>query len=63
MSKEVAVDVDKFARFVNNYIELRSLAEWLVSLDDDDPNSPGRQDRKTITLNKIISRAKESLGD
>jgi hypothetical protein len=37
---------------------LRAFAEWIISLDDDDPNSPGRKERQTITLTKIIEKAK-----
>ena len=40
---------------------LTYFAEWIVSLDDDDPDSPGRQDRKTVTLSNIIDRAKAAL--
>ena len=40
---------------------LRELAEWLVSLDDDDPSSPGRQGRRTVTLAAIIDRARTAL--
>jgi hypothetical protein len=42
---------------------LAEFAEWIVSLDDDDPESPGRIDRKTVTLTQIINRAKEALYD
>ncbi len=35
---------------------------WLVSLDDPDPDSQGFQDRKAVTLNQIIGRAREALG-
>ena len=41
--------------------ETRALAEWLVLLDDDDPESPGRQDRRTVTLTAIIDRARAAL--
>ena len=40
---------------------LRRLAEWLVSLDDDTPESPGRQARRTVTLTIIIERARRAL--
>lgn len=43
-------------------LRLKAFAEWLVSLDDDDPNSPGRKDRQTVTLTQIVNRAKEALG-
>jgi hypothetical protein len=36
---------------------LRELAKWLVSLDE-----PGSADRQTVTLNQIITRAREALG-
>jgi len=39
---------------------LRKFAEWIVSLDDDDPESPGRQARKTVTLSNIIDRARKA---
>jgi hypothetical protein len=38
-----------------------SLAGWLVSLDDDDPDSPGRVERRTVTLNQIIGKARDVL--
>jgi len=40
---------------------LRGLAEWLVAMDDDDPESIGRQDRRTVTLTAIIDRALAAL--
>lgn len=42
---------------------LFEFALWIIELDNDDPNSPGRKERQTITLNKIIKRAEEALGD
>lgn len=36
----------------------RELIEWLVSLDE-----PGSEDRKTVTLNQIIEKAKATLTD
>ena len=39
----------------------RGLAQWLISLDDDDPTSPGRLERQTVGLNDIIKRARTSL--
>lgn len=36
---------------------LRSLAEWLVSLDE-----PDSKDRRTVNLNQIIDRARKALG-
>jgi len=54
-------DIDEFSV---SYVEgLQKFAEWIVSLDDDDPNSPGRRDRQVVTLTKIINRAREALGD
>lgn len=41
-----------------HYSACMDFIDWIISLDDDDPNSPGRKDRQTITLNKIIERAK-----
>lgn len=40
---------------------LVEFAQWIVSLDDDDPASAGRKDRQTVTLTQIINRAKEAL--
>lgn len=40
---------------------LIELTEWLVSLDDDDPESPGRVARRTVTLTAIIERARKAL--
>lgn len=40
---------------------LRQFAEWIVSLDDDDPQSPGRIDRRSVTLNIIVEAAREAL--
>jgi hypothetical protein len=37
-------------------------AEWVVSLDDDDPESPGRQERRTVTLTQIVGRARAAIG-
>lgn len=39
---------------------LRDLAEWLVSLDD--LTGPGTIDRRSVTLTRIIERAREALG-
>lgn len=36
-----------------------AFARWVVSLDDAD--GPGAEKRKTVTLNEIIRRARESL--
>lgn len=36
--------------------------QWLASLDDDDPNSPGRIDRQTVRLQDITDRARAALG-
>lgn len=41
--------------------DLRAFASWLVSLDDDNPDSPGRQERRTVTLSQIIDRARVAL--
>ncbi len=41
--------------------QARELATWLVTLDDDDPESPGRQERRTVTLTQIINRARRAL--
>lgn len=37
----------------------RQLLEWIISLDDPDPESGGFQDRRTVTLTQIISKAQE----
>lgn len=59
----VEVSVQKIADLVADYIKVREFARWIVSLDDDDPDSPGRKDRQTVNLTKIINRAKEALGE
>lgn len=41
------------------YDPLRQFAEWIVNLDD--PEGPGAEGRRTITLNKIIVSANEAL--
>lgn len=40
---------------------LRSTAEWLVSLDNPDPDSVGFRSRRTVTLTHIIERARAAL--
>lgn len=40
---------------------LADLARWIVALDDVD--GPGAEARRTVTLNQIIGRAREALGD
>lgn len=52
--------------------ELEALAEkvksmeeyldWLISMDDPDPETPGGTERRTVTLTKIINRAAELRG-
>lgn len=59
----IEVDMEKFANLVYDYVKLREFARWIVSMDDDDPESPGRQDRRVTGLNDIINRAKEALGE
>lgn len=54
---------DAFDLFLDQADRLKAFAEWVVSLDDDDPNSPGRLERKTVNLTQIINRAKEALGE
>jgi hypothetical protein len=39
---------------------LRTLAEWLVSMDDSD-NREGLEARRTVTLTQIIDRARAAL--
>jgi hypothetical protein len=41
--------------------EADGLARWLVALDDDDPTSPGRLERQTVTLQQITERARTFL--
>lgn len=41
---------------------LIDFANWIISLDDDDPDSSGRKDRQTVTLNQIVIKAREALG-
>lgn len=40
---------------------LRELAEWLVSLNDPE-DVDGREQRRTVALDQIITRAREALG-
>lgn len=54
-------DEMEFLRYQWQRDRLKEFAEWIVSMDDDDPNSPGRKDRQTVTLTQIINRAKEAL--
>lgn len=56
--RELAVALDEARR---QLADLRSFASWLVSLDDDNPDSPGRQERRTVTLSQIIDRARVAL--
>jgi hypothetical protein len=42
-----------------HYSDLMDFRDWILSLDDDDPESPGRKERKTITLNKIVQKARK----
>jgi hypothetical protein len=42
---------------------LEELARWLVSLDDPDPTSAGFQERRTVTMTRIIERARQALGE
>lgn len=42
---------------------LEDFAEWVVSLDDIDPDSPGHKDRQTVTLTDIITRARQALNE
>ena len=41
-------------------LRLSDLAEWLVALDDPE-DVIGREDRRTVTLTKIIERARDAL--
>lgn len=40
---------------------LVDFAAWIVSWDDDYPSSPGRVDRQTVTLTRIVERARRAL--
>jgi hypothetical protein len=42
---------------------LESFARWLVSLDNPDPASAGFQERRAVTLIRIIDRARQALGE
>lgn len=42
---------------------LRAFAEWVVALDDDDPESPGRLARRTVRLDDLIRRARAALNE
>lgn len=37
--------------------------DWLISLDDPNPNSTGNQDRRRVTLTQIIARAEDVRGE
>lgn len=52
---------DEIARLIGLLAERDALLRWLVSLDDDDPESPGRVDRRTVTLTRIVDRARAAL--
>lgn len=39
---------------------LREFAQWAVSLDD--PEGPGFEARKAVSMNQIITKAREALG-
>lgn len=41
---------------------LTALAEWLVSLDDPDPDSAGFRARRTVSLSDVIGQARIALG-
>jgi Fe-S-cluster formation regulator IscX/YfhJ len=60
---EIEAMLSNIQALFDQRLRLVDFAEWLISLDDDDPNSAGRKDRQTITLTKIIERAKEALGE
>lgn len=42
-------------------ILLQEFAEWIISMDDDDPESPGRIGRRSVTLDAIIEKARAAL--
>ncbi len=42
--------------------EIRDFLEWLVSLDDPDPESEGFQARRVTTMSDIVRRARTVLG-
>ncbi|MBD3004804.1 hypothetical protein [Streptomyces sp. 5-10] len=43
------------------YGALLDFARWVISLDD--VEGPGAEERRTVTLTKIIQRAREALGE
>jgi hypothetical protein len=43
-----------------NIIPMIEVLEWLVSMDDSN-NPDGLKDRQTVTLDKIIQRARAAL--
>lgn len=45
----------------DRYYRMYEFCQWIIALDDDDPDSPGRKERQTITLNKIIEKARGAL--
>jgi hypothetical protein len=63
MKKEMILIADRNDDFL--YLKpqerdpLTEFAEWIVALDDID--GPGAEARRTVTLNKIIERAREAL--
>jgi hypothetical protein len=52
---------DVAARLLEQRDTLDEFARWLVSMDDPD-NLDGMSERRTITLTRIIERAREALG-
>lgn len=46
---------------IRNYVDLVRFAQSIIQLDDPDPESPGGQRRKTITLSQIIEDAQNAL--
>ena len=60
------VDFEKYDKFIGRNPShpenaLLEFAQWLIRMDDDDPESQGRIDRKTVTLNQIIDRARKAI--
>lgn len=39
---------------------MEDFLDWIIDLDNLDPNSEGFQNRRTVTLDQIIEKAKET---
>lgn len=54
--KDLSGNAEKAAHFAAESRRLGDFARWVVSLDDP-IDTPGGQERRTVTLTKIIARA------